>query len=73
MNQGACQDDQLAVGGSWSQNLDLRTGAAITVVANATRNVDADAGSIRYVANAASVGKDAGSIRYVANISFWAA
>ena len=28
----------------------VRTGAPITVVANATRNVDADAGSIRYVA-----------------------
>ncbi len=28
----------------------LGTGAAITVVINATKNVDADAGSIRYVA-----------------------
>ena len=28
----------------------LRTGAAITVVADATRNVDADAGSILHVA-----------------------
>ena len=29
---------------------ELRTGAAITVVANAPKNVDADAGSICYVA-----------------------
>ena len=34
---------------------DLRTGASITVVANATRIVDADAGSILYVATVIDV------------------